>query len=71
MATMGMAQSVLEHSHHFYDLGAWYVVAECRDAWSVLEEPDLCEQETKVAFELEATVISHFAKLVAHQASAH
>ena len=71
MATMTMAQAVLEHAHHFYDVGAWYVVAECWDVWSVLEELDLCEHQTKVPFDLEAAAISHFAKLVAHPASAH
>jgi len=38
MANMAMAQAVLEHAHHFYDVGNWYVVAECWDAWAVLEE---------------------------------
>ena len=37
----------------------------------MLEELGQCEHETKVAFQLEAAAISHFAKLVAYSASAH
>jgi len=37
----------------------------------VLDELGQCEHETKVAFQLEAAAISHFAKLVAYSAYAH
>ena len=36
MAREAMAKAVMEHAHQFYDVGAWYVVAECWDVWSVL-----------------------------------
>ena len=64
MATMAMAQAVLEHAHQFYDIGVWYVVAECWDAWSVLEELDRQEELTMTAFQIDAAAISHFAKLL-------
>ena len=63
MANMAMAQAVLEHAHQFYDVGSWYVVAECWDVWSVLEELDRVEEESQVPFELDAGAISHFAKV--------
>ena len=37
----------------------------------MLDELGQCEHETKVAFQLEAAAISHFAKLVAYSTSAH
>ena len=45
MAYMAMAQAVLEHAHKFYDVDNWYVVAECWDAWAVLEELDQHEEK--------------------------
>ena len=53
MANMAMAEAVLEHAHKFYDVDSWYVVAECWDAWSVLEELDEHEVQTEVPFHLE------------------
>ena len=38
MANMAMAQAVLANANQFYDVGSWYVVAECCDVYSVLEE---------------------------------
>jgi hypothetical protein len=64
MASEAMAQAVLDHAHQFYDVGNWYVVAECWDLWSVLEELDRREVETQVPFHLEVGAISHFAALL-------
>ena len=61
MASMAMAQAVLEHANQFYDVGNWYVVAECWDVWSVQEELDRYEDDTQVAFNLETAAIAHFA----------
>jgi hypothetical protein len=47
------------------------VVAECWDAWSVLEELDLHEAKTRVPFHLDAAAISHFAKLMADRRTVH
>ncbi len=71
MASMAMAEAVLEHAHQFYDVDNWYVVAECWDAWSVLEELDLHEAKTRVPFHLDAAAISHFAKLMADRRTVH
>ena len=60
MASMAMAQAVLEHAHEFYDVGNWYVVAECWDLWSVQEELDRHEDSAKVPFGLETAAIAHF-----------
>jgi hypothetical protein len=65
MAKEAMAKAVLEHAHQFYDVGRWYVVAECWDVWSVLEELDRHEVETQTAFELDAGAIAHFAGFIA------
>ena len=54
----------MEHAHQFYDVGGWYVVAECWDVWSVLEELDRVEDETQTSFELDTGAIAHFAKLI-------
>ena len=67
MASMAMAQAVLVHAHEFYDVGGWYVVAECWDAWSVLEELDRQEASTRVPFEIDAAAISHFAQIIAER----
>jgi hypothetical protein len=64
MANEAMAQAVLDHAHQYYDVGNWYVVAECWDLWSVLEELDRCEAETQVAFHLDTGAISHFAAII-------
>ena len=64
MAREAMAKAVMEHAHQFYDVGGWYVVAECWDVWSVLEELDRVEDETQGLFELDAVAIAHFAKVV-------
>jgi hypothetical protein len=69
MANMAMAQAVLEHANQFYDVGCWYVVAECWDVFSVLEELDQQEMRTRVPFELEVSAISHFAKIIAIDAT--
>jgi len=63
MASMAMAQAVLEHAQQFYNVGNWYVVAECWDALSVLEELDQAEEKSQVPFRLETAAISHFAAL--------
>ena len=63
MAREAMAKAVMEHAHQFYDVGCWYVVAECWDVWSVLEELDRFEEETQRPFELDAGAIAHFAKI--------
>ena len=65
MANMAMAQAVLEHAHQFYDVGSWYVVAECWDVFSVLEELDQQEERTNTRFELDDGAISHFAQIIA------
>jgi hypothetical protein len=71
MASMAMAQAVLEHAHHFYDVDNWYVVAECWDAWSVLEELDQHEEKTQIPFHLDTAAIAHFAKLIAARRTMH
>lgn len=63
MASMTMAQAVMEHAEKFYNVDQWYVVAECWDAYSVQEELTRFEEETSVSFELEAAAIGHFAKI--------
>lgn len=65
MATLTLAQAVLEHAHQFYDVGLWYVVAECWDVWAVLEELDRHEERAPCAFDLEAAAIAHFGRLIA------
>ena len=71
MASMAMAEAVLEHANRFYDVDSWYVVAECWDAWSVLEELDRHEEKTKVLFHLETAAIAHFADLMARRRTVH
>ena len=71
MASMTMAQAVLEHAHQFYDVGNWYVVAECWDLWAVLEELDQQEARTQVPFQLEAGAISYFASIIAQRRTVH
>lgn len=71
MANMAMAQAVLEHAHQFYDVENWYVVAECWDAWAVLEELDQHEEKTRVLFHLETAAIAHFATLIAERRTVH
>jgi len=64
MAREAMAKAVMEHAHQFYAVGRWYVVAECWDVWSVLEELDRVEDETQKPFELDAGAIGYFAKII-------
>ena len=64
MANEAMAKAVLDHAHQFYDIGAWYVVAECWDLWSVLEELDHYEARTRTLFEIDAGAIAHFASII-------
>jgi hypothetical protein len=71
MANMAMAQAVLEHAHQFYDVGSWYVVAECWDVFSVLEELDQQEERTNTRFELDDGAISHFAHIIAIDPTLH
>jgi hypothetical protein len=71
MANMAMAQAVLEHANQFYDVGGWYVVAECWDVFSVLEELDQVEERTNTRFELDIGAISHFAKIIAIDPTLH
>ena len=70
-ASMAMAQAVLEHAHQFYDVGSWYVVAECWDVFSVLEELDQQEERTNTRFELDDGAISHFAQIIAIDSTLH
>lgn len=67
MATLAMAQAVLEHAHQFYDVGVWYVVAECWDVWAILEELDRHEQRVRRPFEQETGAIGHFGRLIAQR----
>lgn len=71
MASMAMAQAVLEHVHQFYDVGGWRLIAACWVAWAVLEELDQHEDTTAVAFTLEAAAIAHFAALIARRQTVH
>ena len=71
MANEAMAQAVLEHAHQFYDVGNWYVVAECWDLWEVLEELDRHEDLTQAPFELEAAAIGHFARIIEPRTTLH
>ena len=65
MASMAVAQAVLQHAHDFYDVGNWYVVAECWDVLAINEELDRHEKAAQVSFDLEAAAIGHFAKMIA------
>jgi hypothetical protein len=71
MASMTMAEAVLEHAHQFYEVDNWYVVAECWDAWSVLEALDLYEEQTQTSFTLEAGAISYFAQMLTARRTLH
>lgn len=71
MANMAMAEAVLEHAHKFYDVDSWYVVAECWDAWAVLEELDEQEVQTEVPFTLDTAAIAHFGALLKRQRTSH
>jgi hypothetical protein len=71
MADMAMAEAVLEHANRFYDVDSWYVVAECWDAWAVLEELDQHEEKTQVPFRLETAAIAHFAQMMADRRTLH
>lgn len=71
MANMAMAQAVLEHAHQFYDVENWCIVAECWDAWAMLEELDQHEERTQVPFPLETAAIAHFARLIAARRTMH
>ena len=71
MASMAMAQAVLEHAHQFYDVDNWYVVAECWDAWAVLEELDQHEEKSQTPFTLEVDAIAHFSALIAARRTVH
>jgi len=70
MANMAMAQAVLEHANQYYEDG-WYVVAECWDAWAVLEELDQHEVKTQVPFTLETAAIAYFAAMIASRRTVH
>lgn len=71
MANEAMAQAVLVHAHQYYDVGNWYVVAECWDLWAVLEELDRQEVLTQSPFELEAAAIGHFARIIEPKTTLH
>jgi len=66
-----MAKAVLDHAHDFYDVGNWYVVAECWDLWAVQEELDRYEMRTQTTFALDASAICHFAGLIADRRAHH
>jgi len=71
MASEAMAKAVLEHAHRYYDVGRWYVVAECWDLWSVQEELDRAETASRKPFTLEDGAISHFAQIIAIDPTLH
>jgi hypothetical protein len=71
MASMAMAQAVMEHAEQFYNVDQWYVVAECWDAFSVQEELTRFEDETSVPFHLETAAIGHFAKIACPKRKRH
>ncbi|HVY32782.1 MAG TPA: hypothetical protein VG960_00050 [Caulobacteraceae bacterium] len=71
MANMAIAQAVLEHANQFYDVDNWYVVAECWDAWAVLEELDQHEAKTQVPFTLETAAIAHFGAMISGRRTVH
>jgi len=60
MAREAMATAVMEHANQFYDVGGWYVVRDCWEVWSVLDELDRHEDETQTSFELDAGAIENF-----------
>lgn len=64
MATMGMAQAVMNHAHDFYNAGSWYVIAECWDTLAILEELDRQEALTAKPFNLDVDAISHFSRMI-------
>jgi hypothetical protein len=64
MASMAMAQAVLDHAHQYYDVGCWYVVAECWDVLAIAEELDRQEERSATPFELETAAIAHFHSLL-------
>lgn len=64
MASMAMAQAVLNHAHDYYDTGSWYVIAECWDTLAILEELDQQEDRSAQRFELEVAAISHFSQII-------
>ncbi len=64
MASMAMAQAVLNHAHDYYDSGSWYVIAECWDTLAILEELDQQEERSAQRFELEVAAISHFSQII-------
>ena len=64
MASMAMAQAVLEHAHQFYDVDNWYVVAECWDLLAIAEELDRQEEITSIPFELDTAAIAHFHQMI-------
>ena len=66
MAKETMAKAVLEHAHRFYDVGRWYVVAECWDLLAIAEELDHQEEITAIPFELDTAAIAHFHQMI-HQ----
>ncbi len=71
MANEAMAQAVLDHAHQLYDVGAWYVVAECWDLWSVLKELDRQEDRSQTPFELDSGAFAHFARLIGRGRTLH
>jgi len=71
MATMTTAQAVLEHAHQFYDVGNWYLVAECWDLLAIAEELDRQENLTGQVFELDVAAIAHFAKIIRPDRTRH
>jgi hypothetical protein len=70
MANMAMAQAVLEHANQYYEDG-WYIVAECWDAYSVLEELERHEDATKTPFQLDTAAIGHFAAIACPKRKRH
>ena len=69
MASITLAQAVLNHAHDHYNVGNWHVVAECWDALAILEELDQQEERTASPFELEDAAISHFHGMMHQSAS--
>jgi hypothetical protein len=64
MATLAMAQAVLEHARTYYETGGGHVVAECWDVDAILDELDRQEGVSHRPFELDDGAIGHFAGMV-------
>jgi len=64
MAKMAMAQAVLNHAQDYYDTGSWYVIAECWDTLSILEELHQVEERGDACFDFDAAAIAYFSEMI-------